>query len=118
LKVYGEVLAQLQAEYSEQDKARLDRLFHQGLEELRLALSDEAFRREYLPDVTLEAVESFLAKMKATWGKRIVHYQLDAQNQALQIALAAKQALGLRPTVAVLELACGACNSLDEHTFY
>src|SRR5262249_44402495 len=27
-------------------------------------------------------------------------------------------ALGLRPTVAVLELACGACNALDEHTFY
>lgn len=118
LKAYGEVLAQLQAEYADEDKARLDHLFQQGLEELRLALKDDTFRREYLPDVKREEVDSFLAKMKATWGKRTVHYQLDAQNQALQIALAAKQALGLRPTVTVLELACGACNALDEHTFY
>jgi carboxyl-terminal processing protease len=118
LKVYGEVLAQLHSEFAEEDKANLDRLFHQGLEELRLALNDDAFRREYLPEVKKEAVESFLAKMKATWGKRVIHYQLDAQNQALQVALAANKALGLRPTVTVLEIACGACNALDEHTFY
>jgi carboxyl-terminal processing protease len=118
LKLYGEVLGRLQAEYVEEEKVALNRLFHRGLEELRLALEDETFRRAYAPDAKPQSVRDFLTRLKKTWGSRVVRYPLDAQNQTLQVALAARTALGLRPTVAVLEIACGACNSLDEFTYY
>lgn len=117
LKVYGEVLEQLRAEYLDDDKADLNRLFHQGLHELRLALNDDAFRRDYLADVKKESVQSFLAKV-TDFSTRDIRTPLDAQNQALKVALAAKKALGLKPTVTVLEIACGACNALDEHSYY
>lgn len=117
LQVYGEVLEQLHREYFENDKADLNRLFHQGLHELRLALNDDSFRRDYLASVKKEAVESFLTKL-ADFGSREIRTPLDAQNQAMKVALAAKKSLGLKPTVTVLEIACGACNALDEHSYY
>ncbi len=118
LRLYGEVLEQLRGEYWEEDRANLTRLFRQGVEELRLALRDEAFRRQYLPEAKSEAVDQFLARLRATWAKKEIRFALDAQAQVLQLALAAKNALGLSPTVTVLEFACGACNALDEHTYY
>lgn len=117
LKLYGEVLDQLRAEYLEDDKADLSRLFHQGVHELRLALNDDAFRRDYLPDVKKEAVQAFVDRL-ADFGTRDIRTPLEAQNQAMKLALAAKKSLGLKPTVTVLEIACGACNALDEHTYY
>lgn len=118
LKLYGDVISQLHAEYLEADKADLTRLFRQGVEELRLALTDETFRRDYLPDLKREAMSAFLGELSDQWSRKKVSSQLEAQTLALRLALAAKQALGLKPTVAVLELACGACNALDEHTYY
>lgn len=117
LKLYGEVVEQLRADYLEDDKVDLNRLFHQGLHELRLTLNDQTFRQQYLPDVKKEAIEGFLTTL-STFGNREVRSSLDAQNQAMKVALAAKKALGLKPTVTVYEIACGACNALDEHTFY
>lgn len=117
LKVYGEVLTQLQAEYLEEDKADIGRLFRQGIEELRLALHDEAFRREYAPEAKGEALREFFTLVDEL-RETTLHHSLDAQNEALRVALAAKKTLGLKPTVTVLEIACGACNALDEHTYY
>src|SRR5262249_44260522 len=62
--------------------------------------------------------DAFLGQLTTIWARRVVHYQLDAQNQALQVAIAAKKALGLRPTGTILEFACGACNALDEFSYY
>lgn len=118
LRLYGEVLASLRLEFPDGDRTDLDRLFHEGLTELRLALNDETFRRLYVPDCDRQAVAAFLAQVDGTWGKRVVRYPLDAQSQALQVALAAKNALGLRPSVTVFEIVCGACNALDEYSYY
>jgi carboxyl-terminal processing protease len=118
LKVYGEVLTKLKANYVERDKPALSHLFHEGVAELRLALGDDVFRREHLRDTSEEAVRAFQAQLRELWGDRPVQRPREAQDQALEVALAAQRALGLKPTVAVLEFACGACNGLDDYTVY
>ena len=118
LKVYGEVLEQLRGEYWELERAHLTKLFRYGVEELRLALRDDSFRRQYLPELKTEELDRFLARLRETWAKKEVRFVLDAQAQVLELAIAAKKSLGLAPTVTVLEFACGACNALDEHTYY
>lgn len=118
LKIYGEVLSQLQAEYWDASKVDWSSLFHQGVEELVLALNDESFRRAHIPHATVDDVDGFLSLLRKDHATARVRFQLEAQNQALQIALLAKRVLGLRPTVAVLEMTCGACNSLDEYSYY
>jgi carboxyl-terminal processing protease len=117
LRVYGEVLEQLHNQYLEPKKADLGRLYRQGIQELRLALNDESFCRQYLPSASRSDISNFLQKLSSRWHGKPIEKVEDAQNQALSVALHAAK-LGLPPTVTVLEFACGACNALDEHTFY
>lgn len=118
LKVYAEALGRLRIEYVDEDKVDLTFLFRQGVQELRLALNDDAFRQDYLPEAKPEDIHAFLKQLDETWGKKEIQSSLEAQNEALKAALAAKKSLGLKPTVAILEFSCGACNALDEHTYY
>jgi carboxyl-terminal processing protease len=118
LEVYAEVLAKLQTLYVEREKVDLTLLFRQGLEELRFALSDETFCQLQMPAVRLEMLRSFQAQLQSLWGGKVVRRPREAQAYVHEVALAAKDALGLRPTAVVLEFVCGACNALDEYTMY
>ncbi|HEV3078649.1 MAG TPA: S41 family peptidase [Gemmataceae bacterium] len=117
LQHYGEVLAKLQADYVDPSKVQLPLLFKQGLDELSFALSEE-MRQAYFSEVPSEAVAVFRSELQNTWADKPVRKPSDAQNLARDLALAAKRDLGLKPSLVVLELACGACNALDECTFY
>lgn len=117
LKVYGEVLNQLQA-YPEGERVELNRLFHQGIHEFRLALSDDAFQKMYLPAASKVSIGNFLALLSREYAGKHVRSIGDAKKYALRIAFQAREDLGIKPTVTVLEFACGACNALDEHTYY
>jgi carboxyl-terminal processing protease len=116
LQHYGEVLAKLQADYVDQSKVQLPLLFKQGLDELGFALKEE-MRQAYFSDVPSDAADVFRAELQS-WADKPVRKLSDAQNLARDLALAAKRDLGLKPSLVVLELACGACNALDECTFY
>lgn len=118
LRTYDEVLAKVQGTYVEQERADLARLFRQGLDELRLSLADEAFCRQHIPTALPEAVTAFGDRLGPHWGGLAIRSRREAGLRAREVALAAQQALGLRPSAAVLELACGACNGLDEYTSY
>ena len=118
IQLYGEVLAKLQADYVDQNKVQLPLLFRQGLEELGFALTDESLRQAYLNELPMDSGRVFAAELQALWADKPVRKLADAQNLARDIALAAKRDLGLKPTLVVLELACGACSGLDECTFY
>lgn len=118
IKVYSEVLTNLQARYVDRERVNPQRLFQQGVEELSLALLDESFLREHLAGAAPEAVRRFRAQLREGWLAQPVRDQRDAHRWVVEVALAARQAIGLRPTVTVLEFACGACNCLDEYTFY
>lgn len=118
LKIYGEVLGQLRTEYAEEDRADLGRLFHQGIHEFRLALLDPAFQKLYLPAASQNSIDHFLANMTKKWTGKPVKNIDEAKTFAFRIALQARADLGIKATVTVLEFACGACNALDEHTYY
>ena len=116
--MYGEVLQQLRTEYADQDRADLNRLFQQGIAEFRLALLDEAFQKLYLPAASKGTIDNFLANVTKKWSTKQVKNIEEAKTFAFRIALQARADLGIKPTVTVLEFACGACNALDEHTYY
>lgn len=118
LEVYGEVLAKLQLYYVERERVDLTLLFRQGLEELHFALTEETFRQLYLPAARPEAIRVFAAQLQAQWGNKVLRRPREAQTCVEAVALAAKDALGLKPTAVVLEFVCGACNGLDEYTGY
>jgi carboxyl-terminal processing protease len=118
LKAYDEVLGKLQSTYVDPAKADLTRLFRDGLQELRFCLSDDAFRQEYLPGAASESVHAFVDRLGATWGAQSVRTRKDAERLVRDVALAAQQSLGVRAPLVALELACGACNNLDEYTCY
>ncbi len=118
LQLYGEVLAKLHGNYVDRDRVELTLLFRYGLEELRLALTDRAFRREYLAGVGDETIRDFLANLQTNWSDKPIHRLTEAKQLAREVALAAELELSLQPTLVVLEFVCGACSALDEYTAY
>src|SRR5262249_51895732 len=118
LEVYGEVLTKLNSHYVDRAKVEMPLLFKQGLEELRCALGEESFCQEYLLGTNPDTIRLFQGQLLTAWGNNLARRPQDLQAQARDLALAAQRSLGLKPSVTVLELACGACNGLDEYTVY
>jgi carboxyl-terminal processing protease len=117
IQVYGEVLAKLHTDYVDQDKVRLPLLFKHGLEELQFALEEAFFCQTFAQELPSDVVRAFGQELQ-NWAKKSVKRPADAQGIARDIALAAQKSLGLKPSLVVLELACGACVGLDECTYY
>lgn len=115
-RAYDEVLAKIQATYV--DRADPEQLFRQGLDELDMALADDAFRRDYLPGVSAAVIEAFRQQLGQSWGRQPAGSRREIQRLARDLAQAGQQALDLRPAAVLLELASGACNGLDEYTSY
>src|SRR5438445_3311847 len=108
IQVYGEVLAELHTDYVEQDKVRLPLLFKHGLEELQFALEEAFFCQTFAQELPSDVIRAFGQELQ-NWAKKSVKRPADAQGIARDIALAAQKTLGLKPSLVVLELACGAC---------
>ncbi len=117
LNLYEEVLFHLQRVYVDRDKVQLQKLFQQGLQELRFALREEAFLQEHLRAVSLDRLREFEQQLDL-WMNRDVGSLKDARLAAKSIANLGVQILDLGPTVTVLELVCGACTGLVEYSFF
>jgi carboxyl-terminal processing protease len=102
------------------DKRKIDatRLFRKGLEELRFALSDAAFRQAYLPDLRESDVRRFRDSLQRNWGGRPIRSAQEARDTVHEVAVAASTQLNLDPTIVVMEFLCGACYGLDEYSAY
>jgi carboxyl-terminal processing protease len=116
LKVYEEILTKLQANYFEKDKVEATQLFRHGLTELAMDLEDGFFRQQFLPSTSISSIQDFCDRLKEDWKNRTVRDVSEAKSLALEVSLEAQKTLDLKPAVVLLELACGACNSLDEYT--
>jgi carboxyl-terminal processing protease len=117
LELYVKVLQILQTHYVEQEQTEAARLFAQGLLEMRYALEDEAFRKEYLASADAENIASFRSQL-LEWDGAQVHDNESARDQLRRVAKAAHDALRLPLPVVAFEFVCGACNSLDQYTAY
>jgi carboxyl-terminal processing protease len=117
LEVYVQVLRILQTYYIETDRTDSTRLFEQGLLEMRYALDDEAFQKEYLADAKPQEVAAFRARL-VEWDSKEVTDNESARDQLRKAAKLAQEAVRLPLAVVAFEFVCGACHSLDEYTAY
>lgn len=118
LDLYIEVVSKLHAQYADRDKVPIEKLYQHGLDELSAAFNDANFAREHLAGADSAAIESLRNRLREERGRRTIANIKDARSAVRDIAWEAHRITGLNPTVAILELACGACNALDEYTFF
>jgi carboxyl-terminal processing protease len=121
LEMYEQVLDTIAKTYVDRDKTSPATLFRQGIDELRFALDEAVFRQEYFPGVPRETLEAFKNKLE-DWRNREIVNQAEACRQVKAVGLTA-QKMGVGPrsillTVITLEFLSGACNALDEYTFF
>jgi carboxyl-terminal processing protease len=121
LDMYVHVLETIARVYTDRRKSSPAALFTQGLEELRLAFEEPAFTRTYFPNISQEKRNAFLEKLNA-WRQRKVANRSQARDQVGAVGRTAQQmGLGSQSlvlTVITLEFLNGACNALDEYTFF
>jgi carboxyl-terminal processing protease len=121
LDMYGHVLDTIARVYTDRHKSSPAALFAQGLEELRLALEEPIFLHEYFADVPPEKLDA-LRKKLSEWSQRKIAHRFEARDQVGAVGRTAQQLCsGARPTlltVITLEFLNGACNALDEYTFF
>jgi len=121
LDMYEQVLDTIARAYVDRRKTDATTLFRQGVEELRLALDESVFREAYFPGIPRETVDAFKAKLDEWRGRKIAS-RSDARAQVMAVGRTAQQmGFGPRPlllTVIALEFFSGACNALDEYTFF
>ncbi len=121
LDVYEEVLRIVSSASVERGKTSLGQLFQQGLQELRFALDEEAFREAQLGGQKPTAINNFKARL-ASWPLRKIATRGEAREQVLAVIQAARrEKLALRPALIcalVQEFTAGACNCLDEYSSF
>jgi carboxyl-terminal processing protease len=118
LALYVEVLTKLHGQYADADKVPFDRLYQNGLDELRFALSDATFVREHLAGVEPNALADLCDRLRDEPAVRGLNTAKDARAALRDLAWKVQRSTGLNPTITVLEFACGASNALDEYTFF
>ncbi len=122
LDIYESVLAAIPTYYVDHDKTEINVLFKHGVQEVRYALNQEVFVREYLKGAASSTVEAFKSRL-AVWPDRKVEKASDARNLILALADLAYgdkvvQDKASFAVVLALEFAFGACTGLDEYTLY
>jgi carboxyl-terminal processing protease len=118
LDLYVEVLNKLNGQYADRDKVPVDKLYQNGLDELRAALTDPTFLREHLANVDSTKLADMRDRLRDEYASRAVATTKDARAVIRDLAWDAQRVTGLNPTVAILECACGASNALDEYTVF
>jgi hypothetical protein len=117
LKFYEEVLGKIQKNYVDAEKATLTRLFREGVAELKLALEDKKFILLYVPVERQNRVPAYLEMLRKLETNDFSS-AAAVLREATRLSREAADMLGIDRRVVIVEFACGACNALDEYTFY
>ncbi|HEX5269846.1 MAG TPA: S41 family peptidase [Gemmataceae bacterium] len=115
LTVYVKVLRDLQKNYFEESKVTPADLFQYGVQEMRLALEDDAFLSPTVNPAALQALKDRLDGLRS--DRPGIEEPADARKHLESVLLSAAS-LGLKPNVVLVEFISGACNALDEYTGY
>ncbi len=118
LTLYTEALIKIQTLYVDRERATYEKLMAGSLDELEHALSDSAFRSQYLPEASEKKVAKFRQSLRDGWRAKLPSNASEIRRVARDVVQGA-QSLGVKnPSAIVLELLCGACSGLDEYTAY
>jgi C-terminal peptidase prc len=118
LELFAQVLKHVPHLYVDRERARPELLWSYGLEELAYALDDPLFQNRVLPRITPELLRQMKGDLQR-W--RHVPIQQPRQGrQQLRRLLSDWQELTpiARPSAIILEVVQGACNGLDEYSYY
>lgn len=118
VEFYKDVVSKVREFYLEPERVQIQRLFQEGVEELHLALQDYEFRKLYLPQSRPDLIDEFCVQLKSTWAPLRVGSLTESADKTVAVAREAGRRLGINPRVVIVEMACGAVNALDEHSFY
>lgn len=118
LDFYKDVVRKVQDGFLHANKTDFTKLFQEGVEELSLDLEDPDFRKFLRPTLTDGEIQEFRARLRQEWGTAKVADLKETLKNIRTIALEAMRKLDLNPKLAIVEFACGACNALDEYSFY
>jgi carboxyl-terminal processing protease len=117
LRLYDEIITLVLSHYAHRETVDLEMLFRRGLQEMQWALEDRQFIQRYLSRARPADLENFRSVLLKLAGEK-VPTQASAVEKVRQLTVAGQQWLRLKPGLVALELACGACNSLDEYSLY
>lgn len=121
LDLYVHVLETIDRVYTDRPKSTPAALFQRGLEELLLAFEEPIFAREYFRAASPEQMTS-LRKKLTEWPQHKIANRAEAREQVGAIGRTAHQIYSAGGpnllTVIALEFLNGACNALDEYTFF
>ena len=119
LTLYTEALAKIQSLYVDRERATFEKLMAGSLDELDRALTDAAFRQQYLPDAGELKLLKFRQSLRDGWRAKLPANTGEVRRVARDVVMNAQTTLGVKnPSAIVLELLCGACSGLDEYTAY
>lgn len=118
LTLYHEALGRIVSLYTDREKATTEKLFAAGLDDLDRALSDPAFR-DTLSEATDARIVKFRQLIQDGWKRKRPSNARAAKIAAREVVQEAIAQLGAKSgSAVVLELLCGACNSLDEFSAF
>jgi carboxyl-terminal processing protease len=102
------------------NKKKIDptKLFKKGLEELETVLNDVNFKNTHIPGSKHASIGAFRNYLRKSASEAKGLTRAEMMERIAKIAMDAEDFLDMNPTVAIMEMACGACYAIDEYTVY
>ncbi|GAB6167517.1 S41 family peptidase [Thermostilla marina] len=116
MALYDETLVKLQSHYV--DTPHWSEIVERGTHELEIALDEPLFRTAFLPNVSLDVVEGFAARLHEYAARQVIRTRADARDTVAVISRLASQQLRIPESAVVFEFICGAVNSLDMYSAF
>lgn len=116
LQLYDEVLVKIQAHYV--DSPHWNELYSQGVHGLALALNEPKFLAAYQISLSSEAAASAGRDLEFVVPQIRVQSRTTALDAVNRLAQWLHEKVGLPASAAVMEMICGAVNSLDPYSAF
>lgn len=116
LNLYSEILLKVQSYYVNQPD--WDNILRHGLACMEIALSDETFVSQNLPNVDRSKIQPAIDEMNSVLGKYRIATRQDAYTVASNVCRMMQQRLRLPVQTTVYEFTCGAIIALDPYSAF
>ncbi|MBI82198.1 MAG: peptidase S41 [Planctomycetaceae bacterium] len=116
LDLYNELLLKIYTHYVTNPDWK--NLVRRGTNNLDIALTDQLFIDRHLPYAAPERIRACRQELHRFLDWRTLQTRQESCDAVGEAAQLAHQRLGLHPTIAVMEYACGAVSSLDNYSAY